>query len=63
MVHARAILEYGALCHLDTIETQDFESGVRWIMLNDTVPIFIGEYCKVIFCAQMPHSALVVVHL
>ena len=46
-------LEHGALYHLDTIETQHFECGVGWIMLNDADSMLICEYCKVIFCAQM----------
>jgi hypothetical protein len=51
--HARLFLEHVSNGLLNGLKAQNLELGVRWIVLNDTVSILIGEHCKIIFCAQV----------
>ena len=47
------LLEYGARGHLDTLNTQEFERGIRWVVLDDGVTMLIREDCEVILRAQV----------
>ena len=47
------LLEHATCGHFDTLETQHFERGVCWIMLDDGVTMLICEDSEVIFRAQV----------
>ena len=55
---SRLFLEHVVNRHSNTIIAQNFERTDRWLMLNDGVAIFIGEYCEVIFCMQESYILL-----